>query len=294
MECELREERKRQERLRTESAMVGVVLLKCIKVAYRFRQCSPQRTIASAASQQMWYDGMQCTDMRLQQSSGAGGCVSRFPQTKTHWPTSPGYPPPARAVKHHPRLHASSSASITHIASLVDHSTHTQVPRYCILPKLAVIFLVSVDIRLACRSSILPISSRSFVSSHVFPPRHPLWLSQVPACRRQRTVRDRLSSLRYSDSEKRFRICQPHSLYTKSSFTGQRQHHHGQQQSQPSRRCSYLHLQQCASSSFRPCLELCFTYFDVLQLVPACLHVLTQVISFEVRRHDAAKLCDSS
>jgi len=113
-------------------------------------------------------------------------------------------------------------------------------------------------------------------------PHGTLSFSQVPACRRQRTVRDRLSSLRYSDSEKRFRM--PAALlYTKSSYPGNVS---TMVSNQASLAVNVLSA-QCASSCSRPYLELSLTHQDATA-VPACLHVLKQVISFEVRRHDAA------
>ena len=157
------EERRRQERLRSERAVVGVVLLKCIRVAYRFRQCSPQRTIASAAaSQQVWYDAMQCTDMRLQ-SSRRLSQGSPNPNPLAHPPRIPisrsgGQAAPASARQ------LSSCAPITRNTSHVDHSTPPQVPPSCIPDTLAFTFLVAVDIRLAGRSSILPMSCVSSLS----------------------------------------------------------------------------------------------------------------------------------
>lgn len=180
------------------------------------RSASAHRSARSYQQQQVWYDAMQCTDMR---SHVVPDVVSRFPQTTTHWPTRPGCTPPARAVNKHPHPHASSCASITQ-STFVDHSTPPQVPRYCISDTLAFkIFLVSVDIRLAGCSSIL--RGVSCVSSRPSPPpmslpHGTLSFSQVPACR---TVRDGCSSLRYSNSEKRFRMPAAR-LYTKSSFPG--------------------------------------------------------------------------
>jgi hypothetical protein len=66
--------------LRATRTVVGVVLLKSIRVAYTFRQCSPQRTIVSAAAGVVRCDAV-CTDMR---SHVVPDVVSRFPQTATH------------------------------------------------------------------------------------------------------------------------------------------------------------------------------------------------------------------
>lgn len=82
------------------------------------RSASAHHSARSYQQQQVWYDAMQCTDMR---SHVVPDVVSRFPQTTTHWPTRLGRSPPARAVKKHPRLHASSCASITQSTS-VNHS----------------------------------------------------------------------------------------------------------------------------------------------------------------------------
>lgn len=83
-----------------------------------------------------------------------------------------------------------------------------QVPQYCASDTLAFVFLVSVDIRLACCSSIPPMSC---VSSP--PPRMSMSLphgtlsfSQVPVSGRQRTVPHQRTSLRHSDPEKPFRM----------------------------------------------------------------------------------------
>lgn len=127
------------------------------------RSASAHRSARSYHQQQVWYDAMQCTDMR---SHVVPEVVSRFPQTTTRWPTRPGYTPPARAVNKHPRLHASSCASITQ-STFVDHSTPPQVPRYCISDTLAF------------KSSLSPLISGLQVAAPFFEACHMSHLAQV-------------------------------------------------------------------------------------------------------------------
>lgn len=212
------EQRRRQERLRAVRAVVGVVLLKSIRVAYTFRQCSPQRTIVSAAAGVVRCDAVH----RHAFPCRAGCCLKVPPNLQPIGPPDPGCSPPARAVKKHPRLHASSCASITQ-STFVDHSTPPQVPQYCIPDTLA--FKTSLSPLISGLHRAAPFFEPCHVS-HLVRVHHPclsphgtLSFSQVPACRRQRTVRDGRSSLRYSKPEKRFRM--PAALlYTKSSFPG--------------------------------------------------------------------------
>lgn len=95
------EERTEQERLRAVRAVVGVVLLKSIRVAYTFRQCSPQRMMVSVAAGVVRCDAVH----RHAFPSRAGRCLKVPPNLQPIGPLTPGCSPPARAVKKHPRLH---------------------------------------------------------------------------------------------------------------------------------------------------------------------------------------------
>ena len=102
-------------------------------MAYTFRQCSPQRTIVSAAAGVVRCDAV-CTDMR---SHVVPDVVSRFPQTYNPL----AHPPPDAHLplgrSRNTRVCTTSScASITQ-STFVDHSTPPQVPQYCIPDTLA-------------------------------------------------------------------------------------------------------------------------------------------------------------
>ena len=121
-------------------------------------------------------------------------------------------------------------------------------------------------------------------STHVSP-HGTLSFSQVHVCR---TVRDGCSSLRYSNSEKRFRM--PAALlYTKSSFPGNVSIMVSNQASLP---VAILSAQYASRHHHVPCrcLELHLTARSCsCSCLPPCLKALDKLlISFEVRRHDAA------
>lgn len=83
------EEKRGEQRLRAMRAVVGVVLLKSIRVAYTFRQCSPQRTIVSAAAGVVRCDAVH----RHAFPCRAGRCLK--------------VPPNRNPLAHPPRMHTS-------------------------------------------------------------------------------------------------------------------------------------------------------------------------------------------
>jgi hypothetical protein len=92
----LLEGRRREERLRLERATVGVVVLKTMGVAYTLRCAGAHRTITISSSRcgtthnavhRHAFAVLPYACRTLSQGS---------PNPLLHWPTSPGYPPPAR------------------------------------------------------------------------------------------------------------------------------------------------------------------------------------------------------
>jgi hypothetical protein len=174
----------------------------------------------------------------------------------------------------------SCCASITQ-STFVDHSTPPQVPPYCIPDTLAF------------KSSLSPLISGLHLAAPFFEPchvshlvrvHHPclfphgtLSFSQVPACRKQRTAHYGCSSLRYSNSEKRFRM--PAALlYTKSSFPGNVSIMVSNQASLPRRHPIYLRSTQRCIIMFHAVSRAAISQRDPAA-VPACFHVLKHLIS---------------
>lgn len=189
--------------------------------------------------------------------------VSRFPQTYNPLAHSPPDAHLPLGRSRNTRVCTTSScASITQ-STFVDHPTPPQVPQYCIPDTLA--FKTSLSPLISGLHRAAPFFEPCYVS-HLVRVHHPclsphgtLSFSQVPACRRQRTVRDGCSSLRYSKPEKRFRM--PAALlYTKSSFPGNVSIISAcNQASQPSPRHPICAARNNASSCSMPCLELHLT-----------------------------------
>ena len=224
---------------------------------------------------------MQCTDMR---SHVEPDVVSSFPQTATHWPTRPGCTPPARAVKKRPRLHASSCASITQSTTFVDHSTPPQVPRYC-MPD-----------TLAFKSSLSPLISGLQVAAPFFEACHVSHLAQVhhpclsptapsPSARYPHAARCAMDAHHYGTPTPRNGFaCQPRSCILNPAFRATS----ASWSATASLPVAILSAQHASRHHHVPRLVSSCTSQRNPAAVPACLHVLKQLISFEVRRRDAA------
>ena len=168
------EERRRQERLRGVRTVVGVVLLKSIRVAYTFRQCSPQRTIVSAAA-----CVVRCDAVHRHAFPCRAGCCLKVP-------------PNDNPLAHPPRTLTSRSGGQETPASArqllcVHHtinfrqplSSPQEVPQYCMPDTLA--FNLSLSPSISGLHVAAPFFEACHVShlvrestTHVFPPRHPL------------------------------------------------------------------------------------------------------------------------
>lgn len=155
--------------LRAERAVVGVVLLKSMSVAYTLRRCSPHDRISSSSTAVVRCCSAPtcvcrcCRTERLSQGAAIGP-----PTPESNFP--PGRSSITRVCRPAP-VHPSS----------VDHSTPPQVPQYHIPDTPTLQFpgtpgCVDIDIR-AC---VLQLHSRvmclisSTTTTHVSPPRHPL------------------------------------------------------------------------------------------------------------------------
>ena len=250
------------------------------------RSASAHRSARSYQQQQVWYDAMQCTDMR---SHVVPDVVSRFPQTTTHWPTRPGCTPPARAVNKHPRLHASSCASITQ-STFVDHSTPPQVPQYCIPDTLAF------------KTSLSPLISGLHLADPFFEPCHVSHLAQIhhpclsptapsPSARYPHAARCAMDAHHFGTPTPRNGFaCQPRSCILNPAFRATSASWSANQASLPHRHPIYA-ARNDASSCSMPCLELHLTArsCSCCSCLLPCLKALDkQLISFEVRRHGAA------
>jgi len=158
-------------------AVVGVVLLKSIRVAYTFRQCSPQRTIVSAAAGVVRCDAAcsapTCVPMSCRTLSQGS------PKLQPIGPPSPDAHLPLGRSRNTRVCTPAPCASIPQ-STFVDHSTPPQVLQYCMPDALAFISSLSPLISglhlaapfFAWRHVMCLISSES--STHVSPPRHPL------------------------------------------------------------------------------------------------------------------------
>ena len=168
------EERRRQEKVGAVRTVVGVVLLKSIRVAYTFRQCSPQRTIVSAAA-----GVVRCDAVHRHAFPCRAGCCLKVP-------------PNDNPLAHPPRTLTSRSGGQETPASArqllcVHHtinfrqplSSPQEVPQYCMPDTLA--FNPSLSPSISGLHVAAPFFEACHVShlvrestTHVFPPRHPL------------------------------------------------------------------------------------------------------------------------
>jgi hypothetical protein len=254
------------------------------------RSASAHRSARSYQQQQVWYDSMQCAPTCVPMSCRTLSQGSPKPQPIG--PPSPDAHLPLGRSRNTRVCTPAPCASITQ-STFVDHSTPPQVLQYCMPDTLAFISSLSPLISglhlaapfFAWRHVMCLISSES--STHVSPPRHPLLQPGTRVPQTTHGARWMLTTTGTPTPRNGF-ACQPRSCIlnpafraTSASWSATRPAFPSPSYLRSTQRCIIMfHALSRAPTPARSCSCSC--------LLP-CLKALDKLlISFEVRRHDAA------